>query len=348
MYLHEHSKIAFQENFTNDDPNVSTECFNPNTECELPENQIQHRNRQEYVNQQGVRFTPQTEEEVLLIPYSLPSVRELLRFLISLCNPMDKQNTDVMIHCGLTLLTVAFEVGADSIGKYSALLVLVKDDLCRNLFQLLHSERLSVFAADLQVSFLMFESLRTHLKFQLELYLTKLIDIIVSDSLKITYEHKELALDNILQLWRIPGFVTELYLNYDCDMYCSNLYEDLTKLLAKNAFPVTAGVYPTHLLSLDALLTVIEGIGSHCVERGQKRMESNDASCENAKDGVESIDKFIGKSRRLMMTENPPPREKLLNVKSIKRVNKLYYLNKLRCFTKIIHNMTLCNNRLQR
>lgn len=57
-----------------------------------------------------------------------------IRFLISLCNPNDKQNTEVMIHLGLTLLTVAFEVGADHIGNHATLLALVKDDLCRNLF----------------------------------------------------------------------------------------------------------------------------------------------------------------------------------------------------------------------
>lgn len=91
-------------------------------------------NQQEYINQQGVRFTPQVEEEIVLIPYGLASVRELFRFLISLCNPMDKQNTEAMIHLALTLLTVAFEIGADSIEKYSSLLVLVKDDLCRSLF----------------------------------------------------------------------------------------------------------------------------------------------------------------------------------------------------------------------
>jgi brefeldin A-resistance guanine nucleotide exchange factor 1 len=39
-----------------------------------------------------------------------------------------------MIHMGLTLLTVALEIGADSIGKYNSLLGLVKDELCRNLF----------------------------------------------------------------------------------------------------------------------------------------------------------------------------------------------------------------------
>lgn len=69
-----------------------------------------------------------------LIPYGMPCIRELLRFLISLCNPLDKQNTDAMIHMGLSLLTIALEVGADSIGKHDTLLEMVKDDLCKNLF----------------------------------------------------------------------------------------------------------------------------------------------------------------------------------------------------------------------
>lgn len=68
------------------------------------------------------------------MPYGLPCIRELLRFLVSLCNPLDKQNTDRMMHIGLSLLTVALEVGADHIGNYDSLMVLVKDDMCRNLF----------------------------------------------------------------------------------------------------------------------------------------------------------------------------------------------------------------------
>lgn len=38
------------------------------------------------------------------------------------------------MHMGLSLLTVALEVGADSIGKYDTLMALVKDDMCKNLF----------------------------------------------------------------------------------------------------------------------------------------------------------------------------------------------------------------------
>lgn len=37
----------------------------------------------------------------------------------------------------------------------------------------------------------------------------------------------------LVQLWKIPGLVTELYLNYDCGLYCSDLYDDITKLLSK-------------------------------------------------------------------------------------------------------------------
>lgn len=184
----------------------------------------------------------------------------------------------------------------------------------------------------------MFESLRTHLKFQLEFYLTKLIDIIVSDSVKVTYEHKELALDNILQLWRIPGFVTELYLNYDCDMYCSNLYEDLTKLLAKNAFPVTAGVYPTHLLSLDALLTVIDSIGNNCTQKLEGATESVTEHNKEDGDSVEPIEKFIGKSGRQKVSKNVPTREELLLIKNTKRVS-----NNCRSLFSYYFNLFVCN-----
>lgn len=225
--------------------------------------------KEEYVNSVGVRFTQQTSRGAgasngELVPYGLPCIRELLRFLVTLCNPMDKQNTDVMIHMGLNLLTVALEVGADSIGKYETLMAIVRDDMCRNLFVLLNSERLSIFAADLQLCFLLFESLRGHLKFQLAKYLTALCEIIASESPKITYDTRELALENVLQLWRIPGFATELYINYDCNLYCNNVFEDLTKLLSKNALSATQSIFTTHILSLDALVTVIELIGRNC------------------------------------------------------------------------------------
>nr|KAG5707576.1 hypothetical protein BaRGS_001124 [Batillaria attramentaria] len=267
----------------------------------------------EFVNPKGVRFLQhqqqqqQMREGIPLIPYGLPCVRELFRFLISLTNPVDRHNTDVMIHMGLSLLTVALETGADHISCYNSLLYLVKDELCRSLSMLLQSERLSLFAAALRVSFLLFESMRSHLKFQLEIYLTRLSEIVVSESPKITYDQREIALESIVQLWRIPGLVTELYLNYDCDLYCSNLFEELTKLLSKNAFPVS-GLFTTHLLSLDALLTVVDSIEQHCHRRilsgrSAPAAEGDVSQVEGAAAGTEGESRMDSSGA----AEPPPP-----------------------------------------
>ncbi|NXI51963.1 GBF1 factor, partial [Chloroceryle aenea] len=217
----------------------------------------------DYVNPRGVRFTQSSQKEgAALVPYGLPCVRELFRFLISLTNPHDRHNSEVMIHMGLQLLTVALE--SAPIANCQPLLGLVKEELCRHLFQLLSVERLNLYAASLRVCFLLFESMREHLKFQLEMYVKKLMEIITVENPKMPYEMKEMALEAIVQLWRIPSFVTELYINYDCDYYCANLFEELTKLLSKNAFPVSGQLYTVHLLSLEALLTVIDSTEAHC------------------------------------------------------------------------------------
>ncbi|XP_077786805.1 Golgi-specific brefeldin A-resistance guanine nucleotide exchange factor 1 isoform X2 [Podarcis muralis] len=217
----------------------------------------------DYVNPRGVRFTQCSQKEgTALVPYGLPCIRELLRFLISLTNPHDRHNSEVMIHMGLQLLTVALEL--TSVANCPSLLGLVKEELCRYLFQLLNVERLNLYSASLRLCFLLFESMREHLKFQLEMYIKKLMEIITVENPKMPYEMKEMALEAIVQLWRIPSFVTELYINYDCDYYCANLFEDLTKLLSKNAFPVSGQLYTTHLLSLEALLTVIDSTEAQC------------------------------------------------------------------------------------
>ncbi|XP_004522896.1 Golgi-specific brefeldin A-resistance guanine nucleotide exchange factor 1 isoform X1 [Ceratitis capitata] len=308
----------------------------------------------EYINSVGVRFTQQnsidgSEGSASLQPYGLPCIQELFRFLILLCNPLDKQNTDTMIHMGLSLLTVAFKVGADNIGKYDTLLELVKDDLCRNLFALMNSERLTIFAADLQLCFLVFESLRGHLKFQMEAYLKKLSEIIASDSPKTPYEMRELALDNLLQLWRIPGFVSELYINYDCDLYCTDLFEGLVNLLSKYTLSATNAVYSTHIISLDTLTSVIENIEQNCIasknvsnedgttgvgvtsssrhSRHNSELEGIiiDGNNDDNKSVVENISKFINSSSRLRLGAGGVPnvgltREYLTNVKEKKRV----------------------------
>ncbi|XP_025950689.2 Golgi-specific brefeldin A-resistance guanine nucleotide exchange factor 1 isoform X2 [Dromaius novaehollandiae] len=240
----------------------------------------------DYVNPRGVRFTQSSQKEgAALVPYGLPCIRELFRFLISLTNPNDRHNSDVMIHMGLQLLTVALE--SAPIANCQSLLGLVKEELCRHLFQLLSVERLNLYATSLRVCFLLFESMREHLKFQLEMYVKKLMEIITVENPKMPYEMKEMALEAIVHLWRIPSFATELYINYDCDYYCANLFEELTKLLSKNAFPVSGQLYTVHLLSLEALLTVIDSTEAHCQAKVLSSIHQQEK--EVAKPNVEAM-----------------------------------------------------------
>lgn len=208
------------------------------------------------------------------MPYGLPCCRELLRFLITMINPLDRHNTESMVVLGLNLLIVALEAIADYLPNYEILMPLIRNELCRSLLQLLDTEKLPVLAATNRCCFLLFESMRMHLKFQLESYLKKLQAIVLSEKNHTNSgtEQKEMALESLVQLWRIPGLVTEMYLNFDCDLYCGNVFEDLTKLLVENSFP-TLGGHTASLLSLDALLVVIETIEQNCEDRENGRGE---------------------------------------------------------------------------
>lgn len=168
----------------------------------------------ERVNPQGVRFIPSNESEdtqnVIHYPYGLPCVRELFRFLISLINPLEKQNSEAMIQIGLRILSVAVETASNVIPTIPSLLTLVQDETCRSLFELLKSDRLSLLSTACRLCFLLFESARTRLKLQLEMYLLKLMEIVEGvrgedTTRQVPYEHRLVALEAIAQICRIPG-----------------------------------------------------------------------------------------------------------------------------------------------
>ncbi|CAG8509347.1 3517_t:CDS:2 [Paraglomus occultum] len=188
-------------------------------------------------------------------PFGLPSIRELLRVLISLLNPHDHQHTDTMRLMALSILNVAFEVGGRTMGRFESLRNLVVDDLCKSLFQREHCFTYSHAPQNSTV----FDTLRPHLKFQQELYLSFLIERLTpasalpsaafntdislmldgndsphasgtstplntlrdksirgsSDATVATGEVRELLLESLGQLAREPTFMVDLWVNYD-------------------------------------------------------------------------------------------------------------------------------------
>lgn len=75
-------------------------------------------------------------------------------------------------------------------------------------------------------------------------------------------EAREAMVETIGTMIRMPGFMSELYLNYDCDIDRQDLCEDVIGLLARNAFPDAALWSTTNVppLCLDSLLTFVQSL----------------------------------------------------------------------------------------
>ena len=73
---------------------------------------------------------------------------------------------------------------------------------------------------------------------------------------------REAMVESIGALSRIPSYLVELYINYDCEVDRSDLCEDLIGLLSRNAFPDSATWSTTNVppLSLDSLLGYVQFI----------------------------------------------------------------------------------------
>lgn len=75
-------------------------------------------------------------------------------------------------------------------------------------------------------------------------------------------EAREAMVESIGVLSRIPSFMTELFVNYDCEVDRADLCEDMIGLLSRNAFPDSATWSTTNVppLCLDSLLGYVQFI----------------------------------------------------------------------------------------
>ncbi|WFD03220.1 GDP/GTP exchange factor for ARF [Malassezia obtusa] len=196
-------------------------------------------------------------------PFGLAALTEVLRVLVSLLDPQSTRHTMTMRLLGLHLLSGLLETHAELIACFPTLRALLQDSACRYLFQLANTEHLPVVSESLRVLSILFDRLREHLKLQQELFVLFLLqqlrapvplvaapwdrdakDAPSEPTLSYfrtcaTGEMRELYLEALgLLLDRRGGgdaFV-ELWRNYDCDVHCTDLYEELVHFLCRAIF----------------------------------------------------------------------------------------------------------------
>lgn len=66
-----------------------------------------------------------------------------------------------------------------------------------------------------------------------------------------------------------PGFIRDIYTNLDCRIERSNMFEAISALLSKTAFPVNCPLGGVHLLSLEGLFSILAALAKGLVTNSE-------------------------------------------------------------------------------
>jgi len=221
-------------------------------------------------------------------PFGLACVLEIFRFSVSFISLEDgtDENAESMCAFGLQLVLASLESAGEDFERHAPLLALVQDDLSRAVLAVAPAGHPPVLAATAATVLQLYMVMPLELKLQLEAFLRMVLLPLGEGRGEIPQESQRIALECIVDLCRQPNFVPDLYINFDCDLERPNLFEELTALLSRNAFPVNCPLNATHLLSLEGLLAVVAGIADRSTTAAPTGDDDDDAKAGPALDAI--------------------------------------------------------------
>lgn len=202
--------------------------------------------------------------------FGVPCMVEILHFLCSLLNVVEhvdmsrKSNSaafdeDVPLFA-LGLINSAIELGGSAFHRHPRLLFLIQDNLFCNLMQFGLSRSPLILSMVCSIVLNLYQHLRTKLKLQLEAFFNSVLLSLAQSRYGSSYQQQEVAMEALVDFCRQKTFIMEMYANYDCDLTSRNIFEELVSLLSKSAFPVNSPLSTTHVLALEGLIAVIQGM----------------------------------------------------------------------------------------
>ncbi|KAG9447060.1 hypothetical protein H6P81_013188 [Aristolochia fimbriata] len=222
-------------------------------------------------------------------PYGIPCMVEIFHFLCSLLNIVEQIemgprsnpvafDEDVPLFA-LGLINSAIELGGPSICQHPKLLSLIQDELFRNLMQFGLSMSPLILSMVCSIVLNLYHHLRMELKMQLEAFFSCVILRLAQSRYGASYQQQEVVMEALVDFCRQNQFMPEMYANLDCDITCSNVFEDLANLLSRSAFPVNSPLSAMHVLALDGLIAVIQGMAER-IASGSPAQEHNHMELE--------------------------------------------------------------------
>ncbi|KAI8049867.1 hypothetical protein BDF22DRAFT_745740 [Syncephalis plumigaleata] len=170
------------------------------------------------------------------LPYGVASLYELLRVLISLCDPHNLRYTDTIRMTALNILLAAVETGGANLAHFDSLRNLIVDDLLAYTFQLIYTEKTLLLNSVFKVIIAVFDTLRPFVTRQFELLVDLLLRrLALSDAELLvratrqfsTTEYRLRLLDTLIRVANLEALAPTLWLNYDCQLGRRNMVDAL-------------------------------------------------------------------------------------------------------------------------
>ncbi|RKP16862.1 hypothetical protein ROZALSC1DRAFT_24808 [Rozella allomycis CSF55] len=165
-------------------------------------------------------------------PYGLNTLKELLRFLIDIINPVDYHNTDTMRCLGLQIIYGIIEEAKDHLIKFPGIFSQIKNELFNRLFLLFESENILLVTLSMKCLTCLFcnflEDLKFHFEFFVELVIKKMPDKISFKNLQL----EEIIFENLFTLLKRRN-ILEFYVNFDYKIGILNVGSLLVELILK-------------------------------------------------------------------------------------------------------------------
>lgn len=169
--------------------------------------------------------------EVFSHPHLAKAREAILSKLASLLNP--QKNSDAYVVNSLMLVNIALETLTDNLTETE--ISILQNDVCKFLLGWSTSHDLVILSLTMRVIFNLFQTISNHLKVPLEVFLTSVHLRILEHSK--SNEEREVALESLLEFCQEPALMKDLYLNYDCDVNCTNLFAQICATLGEVAGP---------------------------------------------------------------------------------------------------------------
>lgn len=162
----------------------------------------------------------------------------------------------------LVLINSALELSGDSIGRNPKLLRMVQDDLFHHLIH--HGACSSPLVLSMICSTVLntYHFLRRFVRLQIGAFF-RFVLLRIATAQGVPLQLQEVSLEGIINFCRQPTFIIEVYVNYDCDPLCRNVFEEIGKLLCKHSFSVSSPLTPLKIQAFEGLMVIIHNIADN-------------------------------------------------------------------------------------